>query len=40
MTLILRKLHAQDRIDGREPPPDWSGADYTVGDERTITCLH
>jgi hypothetical protein len=23
MTLILRKQHAEDRIKGREPPPDW-----------------
>jgi hypothetical protein len=36
MTIILRKQHAQDRIEGREPPPDWSDDDYAVVDETLI----
>ncbi len=36
MTLILRKQHAQDRIEGREPPPDWSDDDYAVVDETLV----
>jgi hypothetical protein len=29
----LRKQHAQDRIEGLEPPLDWSEDDYAVVDE-------
>ena len=36
MTIILRKQHAQDHIEGREPPPDWSDDDYAVVDETLI----
>ncbi len=36
MTLILRKQHAPDRIDGQEPPPDWSDDDYAVFDETLV----
>jgi len=36
MTLILRKQHAQDRIEGQEPPPDWSDDDYAVVDETLV----
>jgi hypothetical protein len=36
MTLILRKQHAQDRIEEREPPPDWSEDDYAVVDETLV----
>jgi hypothetical protein len=36
MTVILRKQHAQDRIEGREPPVDWSDDDYAVVDETLI----
>ena len=36
MTLILRKQHAQDRIEGREPPPDWSDDGYAVVDETLV----
>ncbi len=36
MTLILRRQHAEDRIDGREPPPDWSDDDYAVVDETLV----
>ncbi len=36
MTLILRKQLAQDHIEGREPPPDWSDDDYAVFDETLI----
>jgi hypothetical protein len=36
MTVILRKQHAQDRIEGREPPRDWSDDDYAVVDETLI----
>ena len=36
MTIILRKQHAQDHIEGGEPPPDWSDDDYAVVDETLI----
>ena len=36
MTLILRKQHAQDCIEGREPPPDWGEDDYAVVDEMLV----
>jgi len=36
MTLILRKQHAQDRIEGLEPPLDWSEDDYAVVDETLV----
>jgi hypothetical protein len=36
MTLILRKQHAQDRIEGQEPPLDWSDDDYAVVDEKLV----
>jgi hypothetical protein len=36
MTLILRKQHAQDCIEGLEPPLDWSEDDYVVVDETLI----
>jgi hypothetical protein len=36
MTLMLRKQHAQDRIEGQEPPPDWSDNDYAVVDETLV----
>ena len=36
MTLILRKQHAQDRIEGQGPPLDWSEDDYAVVDETLI----
>jgi hypothetical protein len=36
MTLVLRKQHAEDRIEGREPPPDWSDDDYAVVDETLV----
>lgn len=36
MTLVLRKQHAQDRIEGWEPPPDWSDDDYAVVDETLV----
>jgi hypothetical protein len=36
MTLILRKQHAQDRIEGLEPPLDWSENDYAVVDETLV----
>jgi hypothetical protein len=36
MTLVLRKQHAEDRIEGREPPPDWSDDDYAVVDEKLV----
>jgi hypothetical protein len=34
MTLELRKQSPKDRIEGREPPPDWSDDDYAVVDEK------
>jgi hypothetical protein len=34
MTLILRKQ--QDRIEGREQPPDWSDDDYAIVDETLV----
>ncbi len=40
MTLILRKQHAQDHIEGREPPPDWSDDDYAVVDETLVGCIY
>ena len=40
MTLILRKQHAQDRIEGLEPPLDWSEDDYAVVDETLIGRIH
>jgi hypothetical protein len=36
MTLVLRKQRAEDRIEGREPPPDWSHNDYAVVDEKVV----
>jgi hypothetical protein len=36
MTLVLRKQHAPDRIEGQETPPDWSGDDYAVVDEKLV----
>jgi hypothetical protein len=36
MTLILRKQHPEDRIEGREQPPDWSDDDYAVVDETLV----
>ncbi len=36
MTLILRKQHSEERIEGREPPPDWSEDDYVVVDETLV----
>ena len=36
MTLVLRKQHTEDRIEGREPPPDWSDDDYAVVDEKLV----
>jgi hypothetical protein len=36
MTLVLRKRRAEDRIEGREPPPDWSDNDYAVVDEKVV----
>ena len=36
MTLILRKQHAEDRIEGQEPPTDWSDDDYAVVDETLV----
>jgi len=36
MTLILRKQPAQDGIEGREPPRDWSDDDYAVVDETLV----
>jgi len=36
MTLILRKQHVEGRIEGREPPPDWSDDDYAVVDETLV----
>ncbi len=36
MTIILRKQHAHDRIEGLEPRPDWSDDDYVVVDETLI----
>jgi hypothetical protein len=36
ITLILRKQHAQDRIEEREPPPDWSEDDYALVDETLV----
>jgi hypothetical protein len=36
MTLLLRKQRAQDRIEGMEPPLDWSEDDYAVVDETLI----
>jgi hypothetical protein len=39
MTLALREQHAQDRIEGREPSPDWSDDPYASVDERTINLL-
>jgi hypothetical protein len=36
MTLILDKQHAEDRIEGQEPPPDWSDDDYAAVDERLV----
>jgi hypothetical protein len=36
MTLILRKQRPQDRIDGREPPLDWSDDDDAVVDETLV----
>lgn len=36
MTLVLRKQHAQDRIEGLEPPPDWSDDDYALVDETLV----
>ena len=36
MTLVLRKQGAEDYIEGREPPPDWSGDDYAVVDEMLV----
>ncbi len=36
MTLVLRKQSAEDRIEGQEPPPDWSEDDYAVVDETLV----
>jgi hypothetical protein len=36
MTLVLRKQSLEDRIEGREPPPDWSDDDYAVVDEKLV----
>ena len=36
MTLILRKQHTEDRIEGQEPPPDWTDDDYAVVDETLV----
>ena len=36
MTLVLRKQHAQDCIEGQEPPRDWSDDDYAVVDETLV----
>jgi hypothetical protein len=36
MTLVLRKQHAQERIEGQERPPDWSDDDYAVVDETLV----
>jgi hypothetical protein len=36
MTLVLRKQSAEDRIEGRDPPPDWSDDDYAVVDEKLV----
>jgi hypothetical protein len=36
MTLMLRKQHVLDRIDGRGPSPDWSENDYAVVDETLV----
>jgi hypothetical protein len=36
MTLILRKQHADERIEGREPPPGWTDDDYAVVDETLV----
>ena len=36
MTLLLRKQGAQERIEGQEPPLDWSEDDYAVVDETLI----
>jgi hypothetical protein len=36
MTLVLRKQHAQERIEEQEPPPDWSDDDYAVVDEMLV----
>jgi hypothetical protein len=36
MTLFLRKLRAEDRIEGQDPPPDWSEDDYVVVEETLI----
>jgi hypothetical protein len=36
MTLILRKQHAQDHIEGQGAPLDWSEDDYAVVDETLI----
>jgi hypothetical protein len=36
MTLILRKQHAEERIGGREPPPDWSEYEYATVDETLV----
>lgn len=36
MTLVLRKQSAEDRIEGRDPPPDWSDDDYAVVNEELV----
>ena len=36
MTLVLRKQSAEDRIERRDPPPDWSDDDYAVVDEKLV----
>jgi len=36
MTLVLRKQHAEDRIEGQGPPRDWSDDDYAVVDETLV----
>jgi hypothetical protein len=36
MTRVLRKQHAQESIEGQEPPPDWSDDDYAVVDEGLV----
>ena len=36
MTLVLRKQSAEDRIEGRDPPPGWSDDDYAVVDEELV----
>jgi len=36
MTLVLRKQHAEERIEGRKPPPDLSDEDYAIVDETLV----